>query len=298
MTTIVPAPITAPDDAPGPADRDGGHAAAAPLPADSLRSALARTPRPPRPSALSASLTHGWRALLKIKHVPEQLFDVTAFPVMLTLLFTYLFGGALAGSTHDYLQFFLPGILVQTVVMITMYTGIGLNIDIEKGVFDRFRSLPTWRPAAVVGALLGDAVRYTIASMVVVLLGLALGFRPGGGVLGVAGAVLLLLTFSFSLSWIWTTLGFVLRTEKSVMGTSMMILFPLTFASNIFVDPDTMPSWLQRFVDVNPITHLVAAVRGLMDGEVPSEIGWVLLACAVLVAVFAPLTMRLYSTKS
>ncbi|HLM64753.1 MAG TPA: ABC transporter permease [Acidimicrobiales bacterium] len=300
MTTIAPAPapVTAPDDAPAPAERVGHRAAATPLPADTLRSALARTPRPPRPSALSASLTHGWRALLKIKHVPEQLFDVTAFPVMLTLLFTYLFGGALAGSTHDYLQFFLPGILVQTVVMITMYTGIGLNIDIEKGVFDRFRSLPTWRPAAVVGALLGDAVRYTIASTVVVLLGLALGFRPGGGLLGVAGAVLLLLTFSFSLSWIWTTLGFVLRTEKSVMGVSMMILFPLTFASNIFVDPDTMPPWLQRFVDVNPITHLVAAVRGLMDGEVPGEIGWVLLACVVLVAAFAPLTMRLYSTKS
>jgi ABC-2 type transport system permease protein len=263
-----------------------------------LRSALSARTRPPRPNALSASLTFGWRALLKIKHVPEQLFDVTAFPIMFTLMFTYLFGGALAGSTGEYLQFLLPGILVQTVVFITMYTGFTLNGDISKGVFDRFRSLPVWRPSVLVGALLGDAARYTMASTMVIVLGLLLGFRPAGGMVGVLLSVALLLVFAFSLSWIWTMLGLVLRTPNSVMGVSMMVLFPLTFASNIFVEPQTMPSWLQAIVGANPITHLVTAVRGLMSGTVTvGQIGWVLLASAALIAVFAPLTMYLYGNK-
>jgi ABC-2 type transport system permease protein len=266
-----------------------------PVREESLHSA--RT-RPSRPSALSASLTFGWRALLKIKHVPEQLFDVTAFPIMFTLIFTYLFGGALAGSTNKYLHYLLPGILVQTVVFITIYTGLGLNTDITKGVFDRFRSLPIWRPAALVGALLGDAARYAMASTMVIVLGLVLGFRPDGGVLGVLLSVALLLVFSFGLSWIWTALGLVLRTPNSVMGVSMMVLFPLTFASNIFVDPRTMPSWLEAIVGANPITHLATAVRGLMHGTATAgQIGWVLLTSGVLVAVFAPLTMYLYSNK-
>jgi ABC-2 type transport system permease protein len=263
-----------------------------------LSSALSARARPPRPNALSTSLTFGWRALLKIKHVPEQLFDVTAFPVMFTLMFTYLFGGALAGSTSEYLQFLLPGILVQTVVFITMYTGMGLNTDISKGIFDRFRSLPIWRPATLVGALLGDVLRYTMASTIVIVLGLVLGFRPAGGVLGVLSSVMLLLVFSFSLSWIWTTLGLVLRTPNSVMMASFLILFPLTFASNIFVDPRTMPSWLEAIVGANPITHLVTAVRALMHGSVAAgQIGWVLLMSGGLIAVFAPLTMYLYRNK-
>jgi ABC-2 type transport system permease protein len=263
-----------------------------------LRSVLSTSSRPPRPSALSASLTFGWRALLKIKHVPEQLFDVTAFPIMFTLMFTFLFGGALAGSTREYIQFLLPGILVQTVVFITIYTGMGLNADISKGIFDRFRSLPLWRPAALVGALLGDVVRYAIASTIVILLGLVLGFRPAGGTVGVLLAVALLLAFAFALTWVWTALGLVLRTPESVMGVSMMVLFPLTFASNIFVDPATMPGWLQAFVDINPVSRLVTAARGLMGGTVTvGQLGWVLGACAVLVGVFGPLTMRLYNRE-
>jgi len=269
-----------------------------PVREESLHSVLSARTRPSRPSALSASLTFGWRALLKIKHVPEQLFDVTAFPIMFTLIFTYLFGGALAGSANEYLHYLLPGILVQTVVFITIYTGLGLNTDITKGVFDRFRSLPIWRPAALVGALLGDAARYTMASTMVIVLGLVLGFRPDGGVLGMLLSVALLLVFSFGLSWIWTALGLVLRTPNSVMGVSMMALFPLTFASNIFVDPRTMPSWLEAIVDSNPITHLATAVRGLMHGTATAgQIGWVLLTSGVLVAVFGPLTMYLYSNK-
>jgi ABC-2 type transport system permease protein len=265
---------------------------------EALQNVLSTSERPARPSALAASLTFGWRALLKIKHVPWQLFDVTAFPIMFTLLFTYLFGGALAGSTGEYLQFLLPGILVQTVVFITMYTGLGLNTDISKGIFDRFRSLPIWRPATIVGALLGDLLRYSIASSIVVGLGLILGFRPGGGVVGIVLAVLLLLLFSFSFSWIWTLLGLVMPTPESVMGVSSMIMFPLTFASNIFVSPETMPQWLEVAVNLNPITQLVTAVRGLMHGQATLEILMpVLLACAVLIAVFAPLTMLVYRNK-
>jgi ABC-2 type transport system permease protein len=263
-----------------------------------LRSALSARARPSRPNALSASLTFGWRALLKIKHIPEQLFDVTAFPIMFTLMFTYLFGGAISGSTSEYLQFLLPGILVQTVVFITMYTGMGLTTDVSKGVFDRFRSLPVWRPAALVGALLGDVLRYTMASTIVIVLGLVLGFRPAGGVLGVLLSIAVLLVFSFSLSWIWTTLGLILRTPNSVMMASFLVLFPLTFASNIFVDPKTMPSWLEAIVNANPITHLVTVARGLMHGTVTAgQIGWVLLISGALIAVFAPLTMYLYRNK-
>ncbi|HNI33746.1 MAG TPA: ABC transporter permease [Microthrixaceae bacterium] len=265
---------------------------------DSILAALQSGERPKRPSLISASITQGWRALLKIKHVPEQLFDVTIFPIMMTLMFTYLFGGALAGSTKEYLQFFLPGILVQSIVFITMYTGVGLNVDHEKGVFDRFRSLPIWHPSAIVGPLLGDAVRYSIASTVIVVLGLILGFRPDGGVVGVVGGVVLLLVFAFSLSWIWTLFGLILRTEKSVMGVSMMLLFPLTFASNIFVSPTTMPGWLEAFVKVNPISWLVTSVRGLMHGNADgADIVKTLVASAVLVAIFAPLTMRAYRRK-
>jgi len=265
---------------------------------ETLRVALASGSRPDPVNALSASLTFGWRALLKIKHVPQQLMDVTAFPIMFTLIFTYLFGGALAGSPSEYLQFFLPGILVQTVAFITMYTGVAINTDISKGVFDRFRSLPIWRPSVLVGALFGDIVRYAVASIVVLIVGIILGYRPDGGILGVVLAILLLLVFAFSLTWIWTILGLKLRTPESVMQTSITVLFPLVFATNIFVETDTMPGWLQAIVKVNPISQVVDAVRGLMEGDAQaSEIGWALLACAVIVAVFAPITMRLYNAK-
>ena len=246
--------------------------------------------RPPRPSPLAASLAFGWRAMLKIKHVPEQLFDVTAFPIIMTLMFTYLFGGALAGSTREYLQYLLPGILVTSVVMITMYTGVGLNTDIEKGVFDRFRSLPLWRPAALVGMILGDMLRYVLAGSVI------LAVRPGGGAGGVVAGLGLLVVFSFAFSWVWTMFGLLLRSERSVMGVSMLVLFPLTFLSNVFVPPATMPGWLQAFVEVNPITQLVTAVRSLMAGTPDAAaITWVLMASAVFTVVFGALTMYRYN---
>lgn len=264
-----------------------------------VHSALAAGTRPPRSSALSASLTFAWREMLKIKHVPEQLVDVLGIPIIFTLLFTYLFGGALAGSTGEYLQFLLPGTLVMSVTLMTMYTGVGLNTDIAKGVFDRFRSLPIWRPAALVGLLIGGAVRSALASAVVIGLGLMMGYRPDGGLTGTAAAVGLIVLFASSLSWVWTTLGLLLRTPNSVMIFAMLVLFPLTFASNTFVDPQTMPSWLRTAIDINPISHLVTAVRGLMAGTATTgQVGWVLVMCLALVIIFAPLTMRLYRNKA
>jgi ABC-2 type transport system permease protein len=266
--------------------------------AATLRAALSTRTRPPRPGPLSASLTFAWRAMRKIRHVPMQLFDVTMFPIMFTLIFTFLFGGALAGSPREYLQDLLPGILVMTVTMITVYTGMALNTDIHKGVFDRFRSLPIWRPAVLAGMMVADAARYTMASAVVIALGIVLGFRPGGGPLGVVAAVALLIVFSSSLSWIWSSIGMKMQTPETVMQMSMTVLFPLTFASNVFVDPDTMPGWLQAFVKVNPITHVTTACRELMHGSIETgAIGWVLLWSAGLTLVFAPLTLRLYRAE-
>jgi daunorubicin/doxorubicin transport system permease protein len=269
-----------------------------PLVDQTLGTALSARARPPRAGALSATLTFAWRALLKLRHVPEQLIDVIGTPIIFTLGFTYLFGGALAGSTSQYLQFLLPGSLAMTVVLVTTYSGVTLNADHTKGVSDRFRSLPIWRPAPIVGALLGDTGRYLLASTIVVVLGLVLGYRPDGGVLGVVAAVALVLSFAFGLSWVWTTLGLVLRAPSAVNSLSLLVLFPLTLASNIFVDPATMPGWLQAFIDVNPISHLVTAARGLMAGTATAgQVGWVLAAAAALTAVFAPLTTHLYRNQ-
>jgi ABC-2 type transport system permease protein len=259
------------------------------------RAAFAFGKRPKPVSAASAVLTLAWRALLKIKHVPFQLFDVTVTPIMFTLLFTYVFGGALAGSTQAYIQFLLPGILVQTIVFITVYTGVGLNSDIQKGLYDRFRSLPIWQPAPVLGALAGDVFRYSMASMLIIVLGVILGFRPGAGALGVLLAFALVLLFAFSLSWVWIIFGMKVKTPESVMTTSFLFLMPLTFASNIFVDLKTMPPWLQAIVRHNPITHLADASRGLMHGtDASADVLRVLAESAVIVAISAPIAMRMY----
>ena len=262
---------------------------------DALPRILGKRERPRPAGALSAVVTLGWRALLKIKHVPFQLFDVTAMPIMFTLLFTFLFGGAIAGSPREYVQALLPGIIVQTLVFITVYTGVGLNSDISKGLFDRFRSLPIWQPAPVFGALAGDLLRYSMAALVVLTVGLILGFRPGAGPLGVVAAIGLVLLFAFSVSWIWVIVGMLVKTPESVMTMSFLFLFPLTFVSNIFVPIETMPGWLQNVVKLNPVTHLTDAARGLMHGNAALvDVVWVLAASAVLTTVFAPIAMRMY----
>jgi ABC-2 type transport system permease protein len=260
-----------------------------------VRKAIASTSRPPPASALSAALTFGWRGMMKVKHVPEQLLDVTITPVMFVLMFTYLFGGAIAGSTAAYLDYILPGILVMSVLFTTVYSGVALNTDLTRGVVDRFRSLPIWRSAPLVGSVLGDSVRYLLAGTVIIVLGVVLGYRPGAGVIGVLAALALVMVFSFALSWVFTTIGLLMRSPNAVMNAGFMGIFPLTFLSNVFVDPKTLPGPLEAFVNINPISILATVSRGLMEGNASMRgIIIVLATAALLTAVFAPLTTRLY----
>jgi ABC-2 type transport system permease protein len=263
-----------------------------------VRRAIASTERPPRPGALSTALAFGWRGILKIKHVPEQLIDVTITPVMFVVLFTYLFGGAVAGSTSAYLQYILPGILVMSVLFTTVYSGVALNTDLTKGVVDRFRSLPIWRPAPLLGSLLGDSVRYVLAGTVIIVVGLALGYRPEGGASGTLAALALVVVFSFGLSWVFTVVGLVLRTPTAVLNGGFLALFPLTFLSNVFVPPSTLPGPLEAFVEVNPISILATASRSLMEGHPDGEaIVISLVVAAALALIFLPITTRLYRSR-
>jgi ABC-2 type transport system permease protein len=263
-----------------------------------LVSLLADRVRPERPGALSNTLAFSWRALLKIKHVPEQMFDAVITPVMFTALFTYIFGGAIAGTPREYLQFLLPGIMVQTVVFASMYTGVTLNTDLSKGIYDRFRSLPIWHLSPIMGAMFGDFLRYTLSSSIVVLVGLILGYRPVGGALSVLLSIALLNVCAFGFGWIFTTLGIALRTPGTVMTFSWLFLMPLTFASNVFVDSSTMPGWLRAFVDVNPVSLLVYAMRGILsDTATWSQVGAALLAPAILTALLSPVALMLYNRR-
>jgi ABC-2 type transport system permease protein len=256
---------------------------------------LRRVERPRPPSPLSNALAFGWRAVLKFKHVPEQLFDLVMTPIMFTLLFTFVFGGALAGSTSDYLQFFLPGILVQTVVFNSVYSGMGLSTDLSKGLFDRFRSLPIWPLAPFAGLMVGDMLRHLIAASIILTIGLILGYRPEAGIAGVVTAFLLLVAVGFGTGWIFIVLGLVIRTPTTVMTIGFTFIFPLVFASNIMVDPATMPDWLRAFVDVNPVSLITTAMRGLLAGTADAgDVGLALLAPAVLTVLLAPVTLRLY----
>ena len=260
-----------------------------------LADALRRVERPRPPSAFSNALVFGWRAVLKFKHVPEQLFDLVMTPIMFTLLFTFVFGGALAGSTRDYLQFFLPGILVQTVVFNAVYSGMGLSTDLGKGLFDRFRSLPIWSLSPFAGLMVGDVLRHLIAASIILTIGLILGYRPEAGIAGVAGAFLLLVAIGFGMGWIFIVLGLLIRTPTTVMTVGFTFLFPLVFASNIMVDPATMPGWLRAFVDVNPVSLMTTAMRGVLGGGASiAEIALALLAPVLLTLVLAPTTLWLY----
>ncbi|HEY0214909.1 MAG TPA: ABC transporter permease [Cellulomonas sp.] len=245
------------------------------------------------------SFTMAWRGLLKVRRTPEQLFDVTFQPIIFTLMFTYIFGGAIAGDVQSYLPFFIPGILVQTVITTSVVTGVQLREDMDKGVFDRFRSLPIARIAPLAGALLADTIRYAIATTLTMTMGAIIGWRPDGGFVGVVSAGLLVIVCAWAISWVFAFFGVIARSASSVSGISMIILFPLTFASNAFVPADTLPGWLKSFVDINPVSHLVTAARALTtDGTWTSDAAWALLGAAVIVAVFAPLTVRAYMRRA
>jgi ABC-2 type transport system permease protein len=260
---------------------------------------LAPSGPPRRAGAIAASATFGWRAILKIKHEPRQLTDVIAIPVLITVLFTYIFGGAIGGTPSHYLRTLLPGTLSMSIAIVTMYGGARLAQDVTTGVFDRFRSLAIWRGALVLGGLLSDVGRYLFAAAIVVVLGLIMGYRPGGGAPGVIAAVALVIAFGLSLSWLWAAVALLVRDPALVISIANAVLIPLSFASNIFVQPRTMPGWLQAFVNVNPISHVANATRDLMNNTsgAGGPVTWSLVATAAITLVFAPLTLHLYNKQ-
>jgi oleandomycin transport system permease protein len=239
------------------------------------------------------------RAITKIKRSPEQLIDVTLQPIIFTVLFVYLFGGAIAGSQHDYLETVLPALMVQTVLFTSIAIGVNLNTDIGKGVFDRFRSLPIPRSAPLVGAVLGDIVRFLTSIVVLMGFGYIIGFRIHTDPVRAVLACALVLIFALSLSWVAVLIGMVVKEPGSVQGIGFMLLFPLTFGSSMFVPVSTMPHWLQDWVKVNPVTHLVDAARGLMlGGDVAWPVTQSLLWSIGITAVFAPLAVRAYRRRT
>jgi ABC transporter DrrB family efflux protein len=244
------------------------------------------------------TMTLAWRNLVSVKHNPMELVDFSVQPIMFLLLLTYVFGGAIAGSTHAYLTFALPGIIVQNALFSTMNTGVGLNTDLTKGVFDRLRALPIARFAPLAGRIIADVVKQVWAILLLLGLGMALGFRVGTGPLGVLGAVGLLLLFSLAVSWVSVLVGVLVEYPEKVQLFSFVVIFPLTFTSSAFVPPDSMPGLLRAWATVNPVTLVTDASRGLMvRGPVAGPAVKSLLWAALLVAVFAPLAVRAFKRR-
>jgi ABC-2 type transport system permease protein len=260
----------------------------------------ARTVQPSVPlrDALTQISSLAWRALLKMRRNPEQLVDVTAMPVLFTVMFGFMFGGAISGSQASYLPILIPGIIAMTTITACVAAGVQLREDMDKGVFDRFRSLPIARIAPLAGPMMADLARYAIAASVTLIVGALMGYRPGGGVPGVAAGVVLAVVTGWSLAWIFMWIGTVAKTAGAVQGMSMMIMFPLAFLSNAFVPAQTLPRWLQTLTSINPVSHVVSALRDLMnDGTFTSQVGWALLGCATVAAIFIPLAVRSYSRR-
>jgi daunorubicin/doxorubicin transport system permease protein len=269
---------------------------AVPLPAVDPAVAVARTrPRNTLAETISQTLSMAWRALKKMRRNPEQFFDVTLQPLLFTAMFAYIFGGAISGNVTSYLPLLIPGIVAQTVLTTCMASGVQLREDMDKGVFDRFKVLPIARIAPLAGPVVADVVRYLIAATLTFATGVIIGYRPGGGVPGVLAAIALSIFIGWSMAWIFTWIGAIARNARSVQGISMLILFPLTFLSNAFVPVSTLPSALATFVKINPVSLLVSATRDLANnGAVTSQVGWTLLAGLVVIAIFAPLSVRAY----
>ncbi len=244
---------------------------------------------------ITQHLMFAWRALLKIKHIPEQYIDVLVTPIMFTFMFTYLFGGAVAGSTREYLQFLIPGILVQTLSFNTMYAGMNIHTDVSKGIFDRFRSMPVWLPAPLAGIFIGDVFRYLISGIVVMVFGVMIGFRPEAGATGIALAFLISIFFASSISWMAVIIGLTFRNASAVMSVGWLILTPVVFMSNIYVDPATMPEWLQRYIALNPLSWQVDAVRSLLSGRFELQVISLALAGSLVIGLLlAPVGIYFY----
>jgi ABC-2 type transport system permease protein len=259
---------------------------------------VAIPPRVGLADTVSQTLTLAWRATMKMRRSMEVMFDVTIQPLVFTGMFAYIFGGAVSGDVESYLPLIITGLIGQTVLTACVATGVQLRTDMDTGVFDRFKVLPIARIAPLAGPMVADLLRYFIASVLTFAVGVAIGYRPGGGVLGVAGAVLLAMLAGWSLAWIFTMFGIVGRNAQAVQGISLLVMFPLTFLSNAFVPPETMPGPLQAFAEVNPVSLVITAIRDLANqGAVTGNVGWALLGCAVVIAVFAPLSVRAFNRR-
>lgn len=251
------------------------------------------------PSLWRSTRIFVWRSFLNMKNnMFSFVMDTVMGPGLMLVIFTYLFGGAIAGTSTEYVQFLLPGMFILTVVPMTVYSGTAICHDISKGVYNRFRTLPFWQPSTVLGPLFTDGLRYTSALLVALGVGFLMGFRPDGGVAGAASGILFTMLFAFSISWVFTLIGVLAKTPETVSGTSMIFIYPLLFASNILVDSSTMPRWIQILVDLNPISIATSTVRGLMMGTADAPLlikgmG----VCVVILAIFVPLTMVLYLNK-
>jgi oleandomycin transport system permease protein len=250
-------------------------------------------------AALRHALTIAWRSLVQIRHNPMELADLSVQPLMFVLLFAYVFGGAMAGSPKAYLQFGLAGIICQNALFLTMNTGMALNTDITKGVFDRFRSLPIARSAPLLGRIAADVVRQVWSVAILLGVGLVLGFRLGTNPVSALGAVALLVAFVLAFSWLPVLVGMLVDQPEKVMMLGFVVVFPMTFASSAFVPVATMPGWLQAWVKVNPTSLLVDAVRGLLvGGKVAAPALGALAWAAAIAVVFAPLALRAFRRRT
>ena len=245
--------------------------------------------------SLSDTLVLARRNLARIPRQPDLLIAYTIQPVMFVLLFRYVFGGAIDVGGESYVNYLMAGIFVQTVAFGSVSTGIGLSEDLQKGLVDRFRSLPMAGSAVLTGRTIADLVRNLLVVLVMLAVGLLIGFRPEAGIAGWAGSIGLLLLLSFSFSWIGATVALLMRSTEAVQSAGFIWLFPLTFASSAFVMTDNMPGVLKAFANHQPITQIVDAVRGfLLDQPVGSH-GWQAFAwCVGILLVFVPLSVSLY----
>lgn len=242
--------------------------------------------------ALRQTRALAWRSLVQIRRNPFELGDYSIQPVIFLLLFLYVFGGAIAGSTEDYLRFMLPGIIVMNMVFVTVYVGHGLNTDLTKGVFDRFRALPIARAAPLAGRIMADLLKQAWSILLLLVVGFLLGFRMEAHWSGLLAMSALLLVFALAASWIMVLLGVLARDPEHVQLFGFTALFPITFVSNIFVPAETMPGWLQIVVAANPVSLLADASRGLLlGGPVLAPAAGAMLWAAGIAALFAPVSL-------
>jgi len=256
------------------------------------------TPRVTLRAAISHVLILTRRNLMGLRHDPEQMAAMVLMPIMFLVLFVFVFGGALAGSTQAYLQFALPGVMTQGIVWSSMSTGAYLNLDISKGVFDRIRSLPIARSAPLIGQILGDTIRYGLGMAITLGFGMMLGFHVETGLPQTLAAAAVMVGFALAFCWIMILLGLLMKSPAGVQVAATLVVFPLTFASSIFVPTRTMPGWLQAWAGISPISLLSDTVRGLLVGGQVLEPGLKLLVWSVAVAVvFAPLSVTVYRRR-